>query len=90
MDLGVQLNIPMYNLQAIKENNAHRVSHNERCCQDMLIKWMNITKNPTWSILREAIKHSSPDKSTYVYICMQFIISIKFLTTWLLTLAEML
>ena len=54
-DLGVQLGIPIYHLDAIEEDNANRQSFTQQCCKAMLRKWMESTPDPTWNILQKAI-----------------------------------
>ena len=54
-DLGVQLKIPEYHLEAIAVNNTNHPSYSEQCCKAMLQKWMEITPDATWSILQMAI-----------------------------------
>ena len=54
-DLGVQLKIPEHHLNTIATNNTNHPFYSEQCCKAMLQKWMEITPDPTWSILQMAI-----------------------------------
>ena len=54
-DLGLELKIPQYDLDTIEINNVHYSSHAQKCCKDMLSRWMQITPKPTWNILQKAI-----------------------------------
>ena len=54
-DLGLELKIPQYYLDIIEIDNVHYPSHAQKCCKDMLSKWMQITPKPTWNILQKAI-----------------------------------
>ena len=65
-DLGVQLNIPIHDLDIIAVNNTNHPSYSEQCCKAMLQKWMEMTTKPSWDILQKALDHlpnSSHDKS---------------------------
>ena len=55
MELGIQLEIPKYSLDAIAVNKMHHPSYSEQCCLAMLEKWIEITPNATWNILQQAI-----------------------------------
>ena len=54
-DLGTELKIPNHHLDIIQTNNANHPSHSERCCREMLVRWMQITPKPTWNELQKAI-----------------------------------
>ena len=54
-DLGVELKIQKYQLDAIAADNANHLSYNEQCCKAVLQKWMEITPNHTWNMLQKAI-----------------------------------
>ena len=54
-DLGVELKIPVHHLDAIAVNNAHHPSYSQQCCTAVIQKWMEITPNPTWTVLQKAI-----------------------------------
>ena len=63
-DLGLQLEIPLHHLDTIAVNYTNHPSYSEQCCKAMLQKWMEVTLNPTWSVLRMAIDSLS-DSSHY-------------------------
>ena len=54
-DLGIQLKIPKYHLDAIAVDNVNHPSHSQQCCTAMLMKWMELTPDATWSMLQKAI-----------------------------------
>ena len=54
-DLGVELGIPIPYLDTIAVDNVHHPSYSQKCCKAVLQKWMEITPEPTWNILQNAI-----------------------------------
>ena len=71
-DLGVHLKIPIYHLDTIAVNNTHHPSYSEQCCKAVLHKWIQITPNPTQSVLQKAIDclpslfHDDNSESMYI------------------------
>ena len=61
-DLGIQLKIPEYHLDAIAADNKNSQSFSRECCKAVLKKWMEITPDATWNMLQKAIN----DLTTYV------------------------
>ena len=74
-DLGIELKIPLYYLEAIEVDYVHYKSYSERCCKAMLQKWMQMTPKPTWNKLKKAINdlpllsHDGNSKSKKRFIC---------------------
>ena len=56
-DLGIELKILLYYLEAIEVDYVHYKSYNEQCCRAMLQKWMQMTPKPTWNKLNKAINN---------------------------------
>ena len=54
-DLGVELKIPAHHLNTIAVNNVNHPLYCEQCCKAVLQKWMEVTPNPTWTVLRKTI-----------------------------------
>jgi len=54
-DLGVELKLPTYHLDAIAVNYVNHPWYSQECCRAMLQKWLEITPKPTWNILQKAI-----------------------------------
>ena len=54
-DLGVELKIPVHQLDCIAVNHTNHPQYSEQCCKAVLLKWMEITPNPTWTVLQKAI-----------------------------------
>ena len=51
-DIGLELNLPLDTLKAIRINHPHRV---EDCCEDVLDRWLKSTPNATWRMLEVAL-----------------------------------
>ena len=56
-DLGLELEIPMYTLNAIAVDHASHPSSSTECCKAMLQKWIRMSPRPTWARLEEALGH---------------------------------
>ena len=54
-DLGVELKIPVHQLDCIAVNHTNHPQYSEQCCKAVLLKWMETTPNPTWTVLQKAI-----------------------------------
>ena len=54
-DLGIQLRIPIHQLDTIAVNYVNHPSYSQQCCKAVLQKWIEITPNPTMNILQTAI-----------------------------------
>ena len=62
-DLGMQLKIPSERLDAIAVNHGNHPHFAQQCCTAVLRKWLDITPNATWNMLRQAID-SLPDSKS--------------------------
>ncbi|XP_065907052.1 NACHT, LRR and PYD domains-containing protein 12-like isoform X2 [Dysidea avara] len=58
-DLGLELEIPMYTLNAIAVDHVNHPSWSTECCKVMLQKWIRMSPRPTWARLQEALEHLS-------------------------------
>ena len=64
-DLGMQLKIPQYHLDAIAVDKVNHPSHSAECCKAMLQKWMEITPAANWDMLQAAIECLSVGHVSY-------------------------
>ena len=56
-DLGMELKIPQYHLDAIAVDKVNHPSYSVECCKAMLQKWMEITPAANWDLLQAAIEN---------------------------------
>jgi len=56
-ELGVYLHFEFATLQIISSNCGNDA---ERCCKDLLHRWLQGTANPTWDELLSAIENLPP------------------------------
>ena len=73
-DLGIQLKLPVHNLDVIAIDHVNHPSYSEECCKAMLKKWMQVNFKPTWDELYQAIDGlpllSDDGNSKSMYVCM--------------------
>ena len=54
-DLGLELNIPIHQLEIIEVDHVNHPRYNEKCCQAMFQRWLQSTIKPSWDELQKAI-----------------------------------
>ena len=80
-ELGEQLNVSMACLDTIQHDHYNHPRPSEKCCTEMLRRWMQSTSKPTWDEIRKAIdnlplvSHDRPAKSKEIFfLCVILVV----------------